>query len=133
MEFSFTLDDLRAFLSTRRDDEVVGYCVEASACLIAQAVRAKYAGQVWASVDGFDIVLSPVGVRLPLSPVLDAVVAAFDAWTEKRAHEPVTKAEFLWAWQQYLAFHEQFGEEAAQQARGWQAAFEGCGEEVGGR
>ncbi len=118
MEYSFTIDDLRAYLATKRDDEVVGYCASASTCLVAQAVQAKYVSRVGiggVSVDGFDVELTPVGVCLPLSPVLEAVTAAFDSWTEKEGHEPVTKAEFLRGWRAYLAYLAEMGDKAVAQ------------------
>jgi hypothetical protein len=42
MVYSFTDDDLWAYLATKQDDEEVGVCGDASACLIAEAMRAKY-------------------------------------------------------------------------------------------
>ena len=119
MEYGFTIEDLRAYLAAKREDEVVGYCASASTCLVAWAVQAKYACQIGmggVSVDGFDVELTPVGVCLPLSPVLEAVTAAFDSWTEKEGHEPVTKAEFLRGWRAYLAYLAEMGEEATAQA-----------------
>jgi hypothetical protein len=105
MEYSLTDEDVWAYLVTKRDDEIVGYCADACACLLAQAVQAKYAGQIGireVCVSGADVSLMPVNVRLPLTPGLDAVMAAFDGWTGKNWYESVTKAEFLQAWQAFL-------------------------------
>jgi hypothetical protein len=116
MSYAFTEDDLWAYLATKRDDEVVGYCGGVSTCLIAQAVQAKYAnrigsGGVHVGVSSHgsevEIALLGVGVHIPLMPRLETVMLVFDDWTGKVEGQPITKAEFLWAWQAFLAEQEE--------------------------
>jgi hypothetical protein len=112
MSYAFTEDDLWAYLETKRDDEIVGYCGDTGTCLIAQAVRAKYAGQVGdgdvrvgvsASGSRMEIDLEHIGVCLPLTPMLERVMQVFDDRTGKTIDDPVTKEEFMRAWQAFLA------------------------------
>jgi hypothetical protein len=113
MEYRFTEDDLWAFLSARQDDEVVGVCGDGTACLVAEAMRAKYpqlshsarppAG-VNVGIDGFLAVMQVWGMdeqHFLLSPGLYDVMRVFDCWTGKTLYESVTKAEFLRAWQRF--------------------------------
>ena len=105
--YTFTDEDLWAYLATKQDDEVIGYCGNVRACLIAQAVQAKYPAVL--DVDAFALSADgELGIGLwgplvvvPLTPVLWEVMHVFDRWTGKASGAPVTKAEFMQAWQAY--------------------------------
>ncbi len=113
MEYSFTEDDVWAYLATKQDGEEVGVCGDATACLIGEAMRAKYPELAHASRppagvsvgrDGMGrVVMTVWGAaietqRLVLSFGLSRVMRVFDFWTGKALHESVTKREFLEAW-----------------------------------
>jgi len=115
--YAFTESDLWAYLATKRDEEEVGVCGDASACVIAEAMRAKYPELshgsapprgVFVRSDGDgDAVMEVWGADIDaqcflLSPVLSRVMRVFDYGAGRGLGASVTKAEFMQAWQAFL-------------------------------
>ena len=118
MGYTFTDEDLWAYLATKQDDEVVGLCANSLLGLIAEAVKEKYPdlriGVEVYGPEGLDdllgdgslpamVVLQEQGQVILLSSRLWEMQQVFDWNTGKQNSEPVTKAEFLQAWQAYQA------------------------------
>ncbi|GHO91531.1 hypothetical protein KSF_015790 [Reticulibacter mediterranei] len=94
--------DVEAYLASKRDEEVIGICTVPSCCLIARAVKTKYP-DVAVDVYNNTIFISTAtqGVQLALTPQQQHMVECFDYGTKAHFQEPVTKADFLAAWQRF--------------------------------
>lgn len=95
-------EDVEAYLASHSDDDVIGYCLSPSGCLLAQVIRAKYK-DVSVDIDGAVAILSGVygAPDLPLSERQRKMLFVFDYRTHAQQWEPVTKADFMVAWRAY--------------------------------
>ena len=98
--YTITLDDVQAYLDSKRDNEIVGVTCSGGTCLVAEAIRAKYP-----EID--DLIVGPVFVEIleprykrrwlgvTIGTGIDDVIVEFDALVGGNEEQPVTKRQWL--------------------------------------
>jgi hypothetical protein len=102
MKYRLTHADIDRYLADKQDHEVIGYCQSPHCCLLANVAKAKYPD---VGVGVYHNVIRffgwPVGLSdsLPLTAYQKNIQKVFDTYTSACYLGPVTKADFLAAWQ----------------------------------
>jgi hypothetical protein len=106
--YYLTDQDVDAYLASKHDDEVIGICAAPSDCLISWAVKAKYPDVQQVEVYNHTIFITTTtgAAHVALTPQQHKMLESFDYGTQARFTKPVTKEDFLAAWQRVTGLPE---------------------------